>query len=526
MGTSNSSDILKQKSQKFYTDLSNLNTVENMNHKNHNQNDLSEKIKLKISINKINKDYSYEIHLFNINNNQKNPLNDFFECSSSDNNNTVCLDNPLIIRYFFEKEQPLLIQITKKNSEISMNYELKTTLGCIMGSKNATWESKINDVDNETLKIQAEKLKLSEDIIIIRFEITPEKPVSFSKIRCKMYYEIYSDKILYRSECINDNGFFMPVKIPLELFQNNKLTLKLYKSNRKTRIDTEVGISEFVNGISFKKRINGINYTITSKSKLTKNYTFVDYLKAGMKIGLSIAIDFTASNGDPNRYDSLHSIKSLEPNQYERAINACGNILSKYNDSQLFPCFGFGAKYYGKTYHAFNLNFTDNPNILYIGGIIQAYHMALQKTQLYGPTYFGPVINKMKNIIKRDGDNKNYYILMILTDGIIDDIDDTIEELVEVSTLPLSVIIIGVGKADFSSMEILDADINPLVDSKGKRAARDLVQFVPFLKYESNPEKLASEVLAEIPSQIIEYYEEKNIDPTTLSTFKKSDDYY
>ena len=80
---------------------------------------------------------------------------------------------------------------------------------------------------------------------------------------------------------------------------------------------------------------------------------------------------------------------------------------------------------------------------------------------------------------------------MILTDGIIDDMDDTIDELVEGSFLPLSVIIIGVGNADFSNMINLDYDNNLLVNSKRVKAARDLVQFVPFLRYESNPEQLA-----------------------------------
>ena len=67
-------------------------------------------------------------------------------------------------------------------------------------------------------------------------------------------------------------------------------------------------------------------------------------------------------------------------------------------------------------------------------------------------------------------------------------------------------------------MNVLDADDNPLVDSRGTRAARDLVQFVPFLKYESNPEKLAQEVLAEIPRQIIEYYQQNKLDPIKLTT--------
>ena len=96
--------------------------------------------------------------------------------------------------------------------------------------------------------------------------------------------------------------------------------------------------------------------------------------------------------------------------------------------------------------------------------------------------------------------------------------DETIEELVEGSFLPLSVIIIGVGNEDFTDMHILDADDKPLVNCKGVEAVRDLVQFVPFLKYESNPELLAVEVLEEVPRQIVDYYEQNNIDPFDLAS--------
>ena len=107
---------------------------------------------------------------------------------------------------------------------------------------------------------------------------------------------------------------------------------------------------------------------------------------------------------------------------------------------------------------------------------------------------------------------------MIITDGKIDDIDETIEELVEGSFLPLSVIIIGVGNADFSDMVYLDADEIPLVNSNGLKSVRDLVQFVPFLKYESNTENLAMEVFKEIPRQIDEYYDQNDLDPINLCT--------
>ena len=70
-----------------------------------------------------------------------------------------------------------------------------------------------------------------------------------------------------------------------------------------------------------------------------------------------------------------------------------------------------------------------------------------------------------------------YTILMILTDGIITDMDHTIKAIVEASSLPLSIIIIGVGSADFSAMERLDGDDDKL-SYHGKYASRDIVQFV------------------------------------------------
>ena len=106
---------------------------------------------------------------------------------------------------------------------------------------------------------------------------------------------------------------------------------------------------------------------------------------------------------------------------------------------------------------------------------------------------------------------------MILTDGIINDMNETIDLLVRGAKLPLSVIIIGIGDANFDNMEILDADDNPLVSSTGEKCVRDLVQFVPFSKFEHNQEKLAEQVLEEIPTQILEYYTQNNMYPETLN---------
>ena len=53
--------------------------------------------------------------------------------------------------------------------------------------------------------------------------------------------------------------------------------------------------------------------------------------------------------------------------------------------------------------------------------------------------------------------------------------DETIDILISCSSVPLSVIIVGVGNEDFEKMEILDCDDG--LKNTGK-AYRDLVQFV------------------------------------------------
>ncbi len=52
--------------------------------------------------------------------------------------------------------------------------------------------------------------------------------------------------------------------------------------------------------------------------------------------------------------------------------------------------------------------------------------------------------------------------MFIQIDGVITDMDTTIRAIVKASNLPLSIIIVGVGDADFTNMKILDADDEPL----------------------------------------------------------------
>ena len=62
-------------------------------------------------------------------------------------------------------------------------------------------------------------------------------------------------------------------------------------------------------------------------------------------------------------------------------------------------------------------------------------------------------------------------------------------------------------------MNVLDADDDPLYDDNGRKADRDLVQFVPYKDFRNDGQKLAEQVLEEVPRQIVEYYQQQKIAP-------------
>lgn len=121
---------------------------------------------------------------------------------------------------------------------------------------------------------------------------------------------------------------------------------------------------------------------------------FVDYLSGGCQISLAVAIDFTASNGDPREPGTphyFHPPESKEWNDYEKAIFAVGSILAKYDSDQKFPVWGFGAKYNNVVHHCFRCG--TEIEVDGVQGIMDAYRGVFRTplTMSY-PTKFTDVI--------------------------------------------------------------------------------------------------------------------------------------
>uniref|UniRef100_A0A8D3E753 Copine-3 n=1 Tax=Scophthalmus maximus TaxID=52904 RepID=A0A8D3E753_SCOMX len=266
-----------------------------------------------------------------------------------------------------------------------------------------------------------------------------------------------------------------------------------------------------------------INPKKQKKKKNYKNSGIIIVKRPPMchvSVSPQVGIDFTASNGNPREPSSLHYINPLGSNEYLAAILAVGQIIQDYDTDKMFPALGFGAQLPPdwKVSHEFAINFDPtNPFCSGVEGIAQAYSACLPHIRFYGPTNFAPIISHVARFAAQALQQEKaaqYFTLLIITDGVISDMDETRHAIVQASKLPMSIIIIGVGNADFAAMEFLDGDASVLRSNSGEEAVRDIVQFVPFRDFRNAPkETLAKSVLAELPQQVTQYFKQRNVPP-------------
>ena len=274
--------------------------------------------------------------------------------------------------------------------------------------------------------------------------------------------------------------------------------------------------------VSKRKYKNSGTISISS-IKVFEKYSFLDFILGGCQINFTVAVDFTGSNGNPKHPNSLHYIGNDKPNQYVCALTSVGEVCQDYDTDKMFPALGFGAKIGSKVSHEFALNGNpSNPYCAGIQGVVAAYQQAIAAVELYGPTNVAPVIHHIANFAEKASHDlstqQSYFILLLLTDGVITDMKETKLAIIRASALPMSIIIVGVGRADFTAMNELDSDDKKLTVGS-QVAMRDIVQFVPFIKYQGADAafSLAQEVLAEVPCQLLEYMQSKGIKPIIKS---------
>uniref|UniRef100_A0A8C6T9S8 Copine-3 n=1 Tax=Neogobius melanostomus TaxID=47308 RepID=A0A8C6T9S8_9GOBI len=437
-----------------------------------------------------------------------------------------------MVDYYFEIVQKLkfgIYDIDNKTIDLTDDDflgELECTLGQVVSSRKYTRPLVLKNkrpAGKGTITISAEEIK---DNRVVNFEVEARKLDNKVRDRQGAWSLIYVVKnnlnptwkafrIPLQSLCGGDMD--KPIKVECYDYDNDGShdLIGMFETTM-TRLQeaSRVSPAEFdcINSKKKQKKKSYKNSGVISV-KLCQAYTFLDYIMGGCQINFTVAVDFTGSNGDPRMPESLHYISPQGVNEYLSAIWSVGNVIQDYDSDKMFPAFGFGAQVppSWQVSHEFPLNFNpSNPFCTGIEGVVEAYRMCLPQVKLYGPTNFSPIINHVASFANQalqQTTASQYYVLLIITDGVITDMDQTRSAIVNASRLPMSIIIVGVGGADFSAMEFLDGDDGRLKSMTGESATRDIVQFVPFRQFKNAPiQALAQSVLAELPQQLSSYF--------------------
>lgn len=247
---------------------------------------------------------------------------------------------------------------------------------------------------------------------------------------------------------------------------------------------------------------------------------FVDYISGGCELNVVVGIDFTGSNGDPRKAGTLHHLDPHSLNDYEKAIKSILGVLSKYDSDKKFPVYGFGAKYDGVVRHCFQCGATEEA--VGVDGVLEAYRGVFQSGVIMSsPTDITEVVqtaaaraqSSLDAAMKRG--RQTYTVLLLVTDGAVSDVNATAACLEQVHDTPMSIVIVGVGSADFSGMRFLD-DLR-------KPGKRDIVQFVPFNDHSRDAVDLSSTTLQEIPDQLVGYFQKRGLSPLSSVRVQEGD---
>ncbi|XP_045196055.2 nicotinic receptor-associated protein 1-like isoform X4 [Mercenaria mercenaria] len=299
-------------------------------------------------------------------------------------------------------------------------------------------------------------------------------------------------------------------------------TETLYKTQNPRWRPFEVGLQRLCNGDWDRQ----LEFSVW-RHRIDCQYSLMDYTRGGLKLNLTIAIDFTSSNGKPSEKLSLHDISSDKGNQYTDVIESLGTLILNCNREQKLALFGFGARVdnSNKVSHCFPLsNDWDNVHVNGIFSAINLYKNAVKKIRFAGPSKLKPMLAMAESMAVREPsqDSQAYHVLIIVTDGIINDFDDVMERLISISHLPLSVIFVGVGPADFYLMEMFSHHKVGLLTCQETKmcSTRKHTHFVSFRR--DSQQSVGSDVQARdafavISAQVTEYMKNKNITPNKPS---------
>lgn len=271
------------------------------------------------------------------------------------------------INYQFEIVQPLVIRVYDVDTKyhnipvkmLNLNEqdylgEASCALSEIVTKPSRSMTLNLQDqrghsgLHSGTITIHAEETVASRVAVemILRCSKLENKD-TFSKsdpfLRISKIVESGSSIPICKTEVINDNlnPVWKPVTLSMQQFgsKENPLMIECFDFNSSGKHDLIGKLQTSVSDLEkLGREKNGANFYISSVArpdnrKMLKGqlfvdkfiektqYSFLDYISSGFELNFMVAIDFTASNGDPRLPASLHFIDpSGRLNSYQQEL--------------------------------------------------------------------------------------------------------------------------------------------------------------------------------------------------------------
>lgn len=177
------------------------------------------------------------------------------------------------------------------------------------------------------------------------------------------------------------------------------------------------------------------------------------------------------------------------PNDYRDVLQGICNAYRSI--ASFFVGFGFGAKLVPKTGRtsscfAMNGNFFD-PVVSDYEQLYNSYSKTLQEVELSLPVNCESIYNMACDYAEYEKHNheaRNYFVLIVISPGVVDDLEASLEAVSRAAELPLSVLIVKVGNVQLEDVndpaEMLKKSEDLFEESE--RRYIDLVSYEDFKK--------------------------------------------
>ena len=382
------------------------------------------------------------------------------------------------------------MSITSNEEKITLVFSLKKCLN------NTYYDISVNNKSLGYEEIfKTEKIKSLQN----------NSEITFSK---KMPLSYYFDKIQ---------------KLLFKITKTYKIDSSNYKSNCYERFTTLSSLIASPNSKYERQLVKNKDTEILcirvereNNNIENKNNSLFDFFKSGVKLSCIISTDFSNSKINP-------SIEETKVN-YISILKRISDFIGAYTNNYKFYAYGFGAKikHSSSNETVFNLDISKNNSLIQtMEKVVEKFEKCLNENLITPEKsiILSPLIKKITNDIFKSYELRFYNVSFIITRGVVDkdDIKKTIDAIIESNYLPLTIIIIGVGKNDFSEMKKIFGK-EPKCHSLGMQKMRDNVIFISLIDDCSNEvDYLIPLCLKELSKQMICFYDLIKSSPKKIS---------